>query len=164
MFLMPPLASTMPSIPGLTSPIDLGTNEAVPGAGRFLPVQDIMATGESEFRKPREVKNHLLFEISTEVANRGMCGDVPRLTRSNKSTNSRRAVGGIYSVIKSKAPVTTAEYGDRYTLIGPLKHESVSPSLQGNRFALAVLTCSRLRSKWKSWNRQIPSSQQPFSP
>lgn len=35
------------------------------------------------------------------------------------------AVGGIYSVIKSKAPVTTAEYGDRYTLIGPLNHQSV---------------------------------------
>ena len=37
-----------------------------------------------------------------------------------------RAVGGIYSVIKSKAPVTTAEYGERYTLIGPLNHQSVS--------------------------------------
>jgi len=35
-------------------------------------------------------------------------------------------VGGIYSVLKSKAPVTTAEYGDRYTLIGPLNHQSVS--------------------------------------
>jgi len=35
-------------------------------------------------------------------------------------------VGGIYSVIKSKAPVTTAEYGDRYTLIGPLNKQSVS--------------------------------------
>lgn len=35
------------------------------------------------------------------------------------------AVGGIYSVLKSKAPVTTAEYGDRYTLIGPLNHHSV---------------------------------------
>ena len=34
-------------------------------------------------------------------------------------------VGGIYSVIKSKAPVTTAEYGDRYTLIGPLNRASV---------------------------------------
>ena len=34
-------------------------------------------------------------------------------------------VGGIYSVLKSKAPVTTAEYGDRYTLIGPLNRNSV---------------------------------------
>ncbi|RKO88832.1 glycogen synthase [Blyttiomyces helicus] len=29
-------------------------------------------------------------------------------------------VGGIYTVIKSKCPVTCAEYGDRYCLIGPL--------------------------------------------
>ena len=34
------------------------------------------------------------------------------------------AVGGIYTVIKTKAPVTCAEYGDRYTLIGPLSYKS----------------------------------------
>ncbi|PGH00769.1 glycogen [starch] synthase [Helicocarpus griseus UAMH5409] len=51
----------------------------------------------------RDIKNHVLFEVSTEVANR---------------------VGGIYSVLKSKAPVTTAEYGERYTLIGPLNRAS----------------------------------------
>src|SRR3569833_1036217 len=38
---------------------------------------------------------------------------------------TRDVVGGIYSVIKSKAHVTTNEYGDRYTLIGPLNHQSV---------------------------------------
>lgn len=37
----------------------------------------------------------------------------------------RWLVGGIYSVIKSKAPVTTLEYGDRYTLIGPYNRNSV---------------------------------------
>ncbi|QID84794.1 glycogen synthase isoform 1 [Saccharomyces pastorianus] len=47
----------------------------------------------------RDLQNHLLFEVATEVANR---------------------VGGIYSVLKSKAPVTVAQYGDNYTLIGPL--------------------------------------------
>ncbi|EEH05267.1 glycogen synthase [Histoplasma capsulatum var. duboisii H88] len=51
----------------------------------------------------RDIKNHVLFEIATEVANR---------------------VGGIYSVLKSKAPVSTAEYGERYTLIGPLNRAS----------------------------------------
>lgn len=51
----------------------------------------------------RDVKNHLLFEVATEVANR---------------------VGGIYSVIKSKAPVTSREYRDRYTLLGPLNRKS----------------------------------------
>lgn len=70
----------------------------------------------------RDVKNHLLFEVATEVAHRGMpfrlCSLVlfPCLIAPTNSI----PVGGIYSVIKSKAPVTTAEYGDRYTLIGPL--------------------------------------------
>jgi glycogen(starch) synthase len=52
---------------------------------------------------PRDVHNHLLFEVATEVANR---------------------VGGIYSVIKSKAPVTSKEYRDRYCLMGPLNKKS----------------------------------------
>lgn len=47
----------------------------------------------------------MLFEVSTEVANR---------------------VGGIYSVIKSKAPVTTREFKSRYCLIGPLNYKSAS--------------------------------------
>jgi glycogen(starch) synthase len=33
-------------------------------------------------------------------------------------------VGGIYTVIKTKAPVTVQEYGDRYCLIGPLSYQS----------------------------------------
>ncbi|KEZ39965.1 Glycogen [starch] synthase [Scedosporium apiospermum] len=57
----------------------------------------------------RDMLNHLLFEVSTEVANR---------------------VGGIYSVIKSKAPVTTLEYGDRYTLIGPLNKRSAAVEVE----------------------------------
>ncbi|PWW72816.1 Glycosyltransferase Family 3 protein [Tuber magnatum] len=57
----------------------------------------------------RDVKNHLLFEISTEVANR---------------------VGGIYSVIKSKSPITTAEYGERYCLIGPLNRTSAAVEVE----------------------------------
>uniref|UniRef100_A0A1D1ZHG2 Glycogen [starch] synthase n=1 Tax=Anthurium amnicola TaxID=1678845 RepID=A0A1D1ZHG2_9ARAE len=47
----------------------------------------------------RDVHNPILFEISWEVANK---------------------VGGIYNVIRSKAPVTVYEFGERYTLIGPL--------------------------------------------
>ncbi|MCJ1446651.1 MAG: glycogen synthase isoform 1 [Stictis urceolatum] len=57
----------------------------------------------------RDIKGHILFEIATEVANR---------------------VGGIYSVIKSKAPVTTAEYGERYTLIGPLNRASAAVEVE----------------------------------
>lgn len=51
----------------------------------------------------RDIQDHLLFEVATEVAHK---------------------VGGIYSVLKSKAPITVAEYRERYTLIGPLNYES----------------------------------------
>ncbi|TRM66644.1 glycosyltransferase family 3 protein [Schizophyllum amplum] len=51
----------------------------------------------------RNVSNPLLFEAAWEVANK---------------------VGGIYTVIKTKVPVTVAEFGDRYTLLGPLSYKS----------------------------------------
>lgn len=73
----------------------------------------------------REVKNHLLFEIATEVAHRGKLRPPRPCPAAHDLTLRSCPVGGIYSVIKSKAPVTTAEYGDRYTLIGPLNHQSV---------------------------------------
>ena len=57
----------------------------------------------------RDVRNHVLFEIATEVANR---------------------VGGIYSVLKSKAQVTTAEYGSTYTLLGPLNRASAAVEVE----------------------------------
>ncbi|THH27267.1 hypothetical protein EUX98_g6924 [Antrodiella citrinella] len=51
----------------------------------------------------RDVRNHILFESAWEVANK---------------------VGGIYTVIKTKVPVTVQEYGDRYCLIGPLSYKT----------------------------------------
>ncbi|KAG0368670.1 glycogen synthase isoform 1 [Gamsiella multidivaricata] len=51
----------------------------------------------------RNVHKPLLFEIAWEVANK---------------------VGGIYTVLKSKAPVTCHEYGSRYTMIGPLSYKT----------------------------------------
>ncbi|KAJ7334647.1 glycogen synthase [Mycena albidolilacea] len=51
----------------------------------------------------RDVHNSLLFECAWEVANK---------------------VGGIYTVIKTKVPVTVSEYGDRYCLIGPLSYKT----------------------------------------
>jgi glycogen(starch) synthase len=51
----------------------------------------------------RDVRQPILFECAWEVANK---------------------VGGIYTVIKTKVPVTVSEYGDRYTLIGPLSYKT----------------------------------------
>ncbi|KAL5512370.1 GSY1 [Sanghuangporus baumii] len=55
------------------------------------------------FPEKRDVKQPLLFEAAWEVANK---------------------VGGIYTVIKTKVPVTVSEYGDRYCLIGPLSYKT----------------------------------------
>ncbi|KAG6841654.1 hypothetical protein C0991_008639 [Blastosporella zonata] len=52
---------------------------------------------------PRDVSQPLLFECAWEVANK---------------------VGGIYTVIKTKVPVTVSEFGDRYCLIGPLSYKT----------------------------------------
>jgi len=49
------------------------------------------------------IKSPLLFDIAWEVA---------------------RKVGGIYTVLSSKAPVTIKEYGDSYALVGPYVHDS----------------------------------------
>ncbi|OBZ78484.1 Glycogen [starch] synthase [Grifola frondosa] len=50
-----------------------------------------------------DVRNPLLFECAWEIANKA---------------------GGIYTVIKTKVPVTISEYGDRYCLIGPLSYKT----------------------------------------
>ncbi|KAI9720345.1 MAG: glycogen synthase isoform 1 [Chrysothrix sp. TS-e1954] len=85
----------------------------------------------------RDVVNHVLFEVATEVANR---------------------VGGIYSVLKSKAQVTTVEYGSSYTLLGPLNRASASveveelpikdPSLLATVNAMNSRGISTLYGRW----------------
>ncbi|KAH0495236.1 hypothetical protein TgHK011_008801 [Trichoderma gracile] len=75
----------------------------------LIPTSSVQIDAMADGHPVRDIKNHLLFEIATEVAHR---------------------VGGIYSVLKSKAPVTTAEYGDRYTLIGPLNHQSAAVEVE----------------------------------
>jgi glycogen(starch) synthase len=53
---------------------------------------------------------HRLFEVSTEVANKGAC--IIQL--------ALLVVGGIYTVLRSKAFSTVREYGEKnYFLIGP---------------------------------------------
>lgn len=68
---------------------------AEPSMSTNLPV-DVSAP-------PRDVSRPLLFECAWEVANK---------------------VGGIYTVIKTKVPVTVSEFGDRYCLIGPLSYKT----------------------------------------
>lgn len=58
------------------------------------------------------------------------------------SLTDLQIVGGIYSVIKSKAPVTTAEYGERYTLIGPLNHQSAAVEVEELEPTIPELTAT----------------------
>ncbi|TFY74002.1 hypothetical protein EWM64_g10008 [Hericium alpestre] len=55
------------------------------------------------------VHNPILFEVACEVANE---------------------IGGIYTVIKTKVPITVSEFGDRYTLIGPLSYKTASMEVE----------------------------------
>ncbi|KAJ1675935.1 glycogen synthase isoform 1 [Spiromyces aspiralis] len=57
----------------------------------------------------RDVHQPLLFETAWEVANK---------------------VGGIYTVIRTKAPVTAKEYGSRYHLFGPLNRNSAQVEVE----------------------------------
>lgn len=53
----------------------------------------------------RAIERHVLFEVSLEVANQ---------------------VGGVYTVIRSKVPITVQEYGERYILVGVYSENSQS--------------------------------------
>lgn len=63
-----------------------------------------------------------LFEIAWEVANKGYNPWELKIYMFSKTI----LVGGIYTVIKTKVPVTVEEYGDNYTLIGPLSKKNSS--------------------------------------
>lgn len=85
----------------------------------------------------RDVHKPMLFEIAWEVANK---------------------VGGIYTVLKSKAPVTAQEYNERYTLIGPLNHKTApgevetleppTPELKATLDAMAERGVKYLYGRW----------------
>ena len=51
----------------------------------------------------------LLFEVAWEVA---------------------RQVGGIYTVLRSKADITVEQWGDRYCLVGPYSHDSAATEFE----------------------------------
>ncbi|KAF8738578.1 hypothetical protein AX14_011058 [Amanita brunnescens Koide BX004] len=85
----------------------------------------------------RDVSAPILFECAWEVANK---------------------VGGIYTVIKTKVPVTQAEYGDRYCLIGPLSYKTAPMEVDQEEpddphlvAALAVMRDSGVKALYGRW-------------
>lgn len=92
---------------------------------------------EQTSQTSRDVINPLLFECAWEVANK---------------------VGGIYTVIKTKVPVTISEFGDRYCLIGPLSHkaahmevERVDPSDHNLVDTLAAMRAQGVKTLYGRW-------------
>ena len=87
-----------------------------------------------------DITRPLLFEIAWEVANKGT------LTMIKNCPD--QIVGGIYTVIKSKAPVTCKEYGERYCLIGPLSRKSAAMEVEEAEPHTPALrsTLSKIRS------------------
>ena len=85
----------------------------------------------------RDVANPLLFECAWEVANK---------------------VGGIYTVIKTKVPITVSELGDRYCLIGPLSYktapmevEQVEPSDTHLAASLDAMRAQGVKALYGRW-------------
>ncbi|KAG1148780.1 hypothetical protein G6F37_006594 [Rhizopus arrhizus] len=85
----------------------------------------------------RDVYNPILFEIAWEVANK---------------------VGGIYTVIKTKVPVTVREFGERYCLIGPLSYktapmevEALEPPTEMLKETLEAMSASGVRYLFGRW-------------
>jgi glycogen(starch) synthase len=64
-----------------------------------LSGDDILDRGESA-----KFENRFVFECAWEVANK---------------------VGGIYTVLRTKAPISTEELGDQYCMLGPYNEEQV---------------------------------------
>lgn len=93
----------------------------------------------------RNVKEPLLFECAWEVANKGSWG----LRRPCLLFIDLPVVGGIYTVIKTKVPVTVSEYGDRYCLIGPLSYKTAPMEVESQEptdpTLVAVLAAMRER-------------------
>ena len=53
-----------------------------------------------------------------------------KLARLKIFTSFLIAVGGIYTVIRTKAPVTVEELGSQYCLIGPYKEHNVNVEVE----------------------------------
>lgn len=62
--------------------------------------------------------------------------------------NLNVSVGGIYTVIRSKAYVSTEEMGDQYCLLGPYKEHSARTEVEESDFTGPLYTAvSKMREK-----------------
>jgi len=72
--------------------------------------------------------NKWLIEVSWEVANKGLSSFL-----QSKKVNiccCFLSVGGIYTVIRSKVPITKKEYGNNYICLGPYNDSFVKTEVE----------------------------------
>uniref|UniRef100_A0A2I4JH69 Glycogen [starch] synthase n=1 Tax=Stichopus japonicus TaxID=307972 RepID=A0A2I4JH69_STIJA len=74
-----------------------------------LKLDDIHAFGELDHGLSAKEENRWVFEVAWEVANK---------------------VGGVYTVLRSKAGVTTDELGDQYCMLGPYNEATVRTEVE----------------------------------
>lgn len=75
----------------------------------YLKLESIDFYTNLDEGKTASEENLFLFEIAWEIANK---------------------VGGIYTVLRSKAPITHDEFGDQFVMIGPYKEASVRQEVE----------------------------------
>lgn len=103
-------------------------------AGVGLEQADVVKMDEG---KTARREGRCVFECSWEVANK---------------------VGGIYTVLRSKAPISTEEYGDQYCMLGPLREdrwrlevEQISPESKHISTALKRLNDDGFKAIYGRW-------------
>ncbi|CAG0921176.1 unnamed protein product, partial [Notodromas monacha] len=83
---------------------------------RFYRVDSTKDLAFFDHGEVARVSNQWVFEVAWEVANK---------------------VGGIYTVIRSKAPVTAEELGDQYCLLGPYKEQCARTEVEFVEFPVS---------------------------
>lgn len=96
-------------------------------------------SGLEEWDEEFDLEDAVLFEIAWEVANKGKspCGFSEQLGSSwNPGSKSvfhfcrMCVVGGIYTVIQTKARLTAEEWGENYFLVGPYVESNVRTQVE----------------------------------
>jgi glycogen synthase len=102
-------------------------------ARNLLKLQGFDSFSDFDKGSSAEDENRYLFEIAWEVANKGLHYRLIFISDSLDHTLIHlilTLVGGIYTVIRSKAEVTVQEMGNQYFLLGPYNEQCVRTEVE----------------------------------
>ena len=86
-----------------------------------------------------EDTNKWLLEVSWEVANKGYVNELIYKTIKSDVQVFLLVVGGIYTVIRSKVPITKKEYGNNYICLGPYNDAFVKTEVEVNESKIPAI-------------------------